>query len=106
MCADGVAVARARDSADDGAAFARRGRVPFDRVTQRPSVARVRSEPDMAFSIRGHGDCPTKAKSPLRRTERVASKSEHKARAGFVERKRVPGTAPPRSDPDFGMAFA
>ena len=56
------------------------GRDYHDVVGRRArAVAGVRRQPDMAISVGGHRVCPTKAKSPLRRTGRAASKNEYRA---------------------------
>ena len=63
MRADGVAVVACIDGADHGTAFARGRRAPADREAGGRAAARMRCDPDMAVSVRGHRIAPQKQKA-------------------------------------------
>src|SRR5204863_6666314 len=77
MRADGIAVFPRIDGAEHGTAFARGRSAPADREAGGRAAARMRCDPDMAVSVRGHRFAPQKQKALSGRSGRVASKSKY-----------------------------
>ena len=85
MRANCIAVGGRRHRPDNRPAFLCGGCAPFDRVTVRRAMARMRRQPYVAFFVRGHQIAPQKQKAPFRRTEGVASKTYNTPSYGFLK---------------------